>query len=341
MNNVHKSDDTETTLAQENKLIATKAVEDMKQMIKDVSKTPIKHMKCEHCNSDFLSKSSMEAHIIDQHRNQQQTNTTSSKRDRMTSELTKSPSTIPPPKKVILEKVQHQGAGQGVTAPLVQVQPQGAGQGVNAPPVQVQPQGVNAPPVQVQPQEAGQGVAEQILLLAVEKTGNQPHDDIQEMDAETALSSEAQTAMVLSTDEKVEMLIAEVKTLNDKVLLLEKNLANKEEVTKLVTELTEENERLTVENKGLKGVGAENTPVLDDEEEEEFLTRDEELLVPNKKRGFKRTSPMTKSQDQEKSPNPLLLCGTCRSVFKSKNDLETHMKIHNEAQSHLQVCLHI
>ena len=112
MNNVHKSDDTETTLAQENKLIATKAVEDMKQMIKDVSKTPIKHMKCEHCNSDFLSKSSMEAHIIDQHRNQQQTNTTSSKRDRMTSELTKSPSTIPPPKKVILEKVQHQGAGK-------------------------------------------------------------------------------------------------------------------------------------------------------------------------------------------------------------------------------------
>ena len=40
MNNVHKSDDTETTLAQENKLIATKAVEDMKQMIQDVSKTP-------------------------------------------------------------------------------------------------------------------------------------------------------------------------------------------------------------------------------------------------------------------------------------------------------------
>ena len=124
INNVHRSQDTETTLAQENKLIATKAVEDMKQMIQDVSKTPIKHMKCEHCNSDFLSKSSMEAHIIDQHRNQQETNTTNLKRDRMTSELTKSPSTIPPPKKVILERVQHQGAGQGVTAPPAQVQPQ-------------------------------------------------------------------------------------------------------------------------------------------------------------------------------------------------------------------------
>ena len=69
-------------------------------------------MKCEDCNSDFLSKSSMEAHIIDQHRNQQETNTTNLKRDRMTSELTKSPSTIPPPKKVILEKVQHQGAAR-------------------------------------------------------------------------------------------------------------------------------------------------------------------------------------------------------------------------------------
>ena len=88
----------------------------------------------------------------------------------------------------------------------------------------------------------------------MEKTGNQPqkdesHKDIQEMDAETALSSEAQTAMVLSTDEKVEILIAEVKTLNNKVLLLEKNLADKEEVNKLVTELTEENKCLLTRTK--------------------------------------------------------------------------------------------
>ena len=96
------------------------------------------------------------------------------------------------------------------------------------------------------------------------------------MDAKTALSSEAQTAMVLSMDKKVEILYKQVKTLTDKVASVQENKVDKEAVTALVATLTEENKQLSEEYKALKASEAINTPLPDDkDEEDECLQRDE------------------------------------------------------------------
>ena len=67
MNTVHKNHDAQTNLQKEFISIASKGAKDMKQMIHDVSKTPVKRMKCKHCNSEFINENALEGHIKDQH----------------------------------------------------------------------------------------------------------------------------------------------------------------------------------------------------------------------------------------------------------------------------------
>ena len=66
----------------------------------------------------------------------------------------------------------------------------------------------------------------------------------EEMDAETAISKESETALVLAMDTKVETLIKEFETMKTKMTALEDELKNRTvETSALVRDLSRENKK--------------------------------------------------------------------------------------------------
>ena len=102
-----------------------------------------------------------------------------------------------------------------------------------------------------------------------------------------------------------------------------------------------------------------NTPLPIEEEEEEFLSKEQEQFETMKRRGFKRTSPTLgavpkiyyficsicrlkwetkiKLEEHMKShkgdPQTGYSCNKCKSMFKTKETLSNHMKDHTEGQN--------
>ena len=303
----------------ENIYVLRQSTEDIKELIQEASKTPVKHLQCPQCNLNFINANILRKHMVEHHKGSRAIPGPRSKRDRLTRELSTSPSTTPPPKKVILEQTIKEKVATSI-------------------PEQSKTTSVD--------KTDGANEVEHTLPLAVRQTTEEEKNEDEGtilMDAETVLSKEEQKAMVLSDNNKVDAIIAEMNSLRERLTDVENKLAQKEvgtsnikllfdtaETTALVTDLTKENEKLSEENKTLKtiakGVEASNTPLPDDnDEEEEFLTREEEIFHQNKKRGFKRTSPMSNSQTSVEYP-----CTLCNLVFKTKTELEMHVKAHSQ-----------